>query len=115
MYHVAVLTTADVGNVPHGPDDVSAHASSLRHWCTVFRPVGDISNISCRKNCNVVRGTLVHRNFWDTLWKQENITVMEGDRPSSASGNDTLGFNVRIIKAKIRNEEVCDRMRRRNV
>jgi hypothetical protein len=34
----------------------------------VFRPVGDISNICCRKNCNVVRGTLLRSNFWDTLY-----------------------------------------------
>jgi hypothetical protein len=30
---------------------------------------GDISNICCRKNCNVVRGTLLRTNFWDTMYK----------------------------------------------
>jgi hypothetical protein len=47
---------------------MSGHASSLRHWCNVFRPVGDISSICCRKNCNVVRGTLLHSNVWDILF-----------------------------------------------
>jgi hypothetical protein len=46
-YHVPVLPTADVGNVPHGPEDMSGPASSLRHRCAVLLPLAGLYSDCC--------------------------------------------------------------------